>query len=68
MHVWSFCIAAHQAGFDLGRGFVRAPTAADALRLIGHPEANVYPCRPDVDLPHGPGPFYEKDGFRTQSG
>lgn len=62
MHVWSFCIAASQTERDLGRGFVRAATAVDALQRIGHPDVNVYPCRSDVDLPPGPGPFYEKDG------
>ena len=62
MRVWSFCIAASLSEPDRARGFVRAPTATDALQRIGHPEANVYPCMPDVDLPPGWGPFYEQDG------
>lgn len=41
MHVWSFCIAVSQRKADLARGFVRARTAVDALRRIGHPDANV---------------------------
>lgn len=59
MHVWSFCIAASQREPDLARGFVRARTAVEALRRIGHPDANVYQCMCDVDLPSGSGPFYE---------
>lgn len=65
MHVWSFCIATSQTERDLGRSFVRAPTAADALQRIGHPDATVYACMPDIDLPPGHGPFYEEDGCRT---
>ena len=59
MRVWSFCIAASQRERDLARGFVRARTAVEALRRIGHPDANVYQCMCDVDLPSGSGPFYE---------
>lgn len=66
MHVWSFCIATSQTERDLGRGFVRAATAADALQRIKHPDANVYPCMPDVYLPPGHGPFYEIDGCCTR--
>ena len=59
MNIWSFCIAARQDLPDLGSGFVRANTAEEALARIGHPEANVYPCATDVDLPSGRGPFFE---------
>jgi hypothetical protein len=60
MQVWSFCIAASQREPDLAHGFVRAATALESLERIGHPDANVYPCMPDVDLPPGTGPFYNK--------
>ena len=63
MQVWSFCIAASQIEPDRARGFVRAPTTADALRRVGHPDANVYQCMSDVYLPLGFGPFYEHGGL-----
>lgn len=59
MKIWSFCIAARQDLPDLGSGFVRAHTAEEALAQIGHPEANVYACATDVELPPGRGPFFE---------
>lgn len=65
MHVWSFCIAVSKREPDLARGFVRACTAEEALWRIGHPDANVYPCMPDVDLPSGNGPFYEQHVLDT---
>lgn len=36
---------------DEGSGFVRADSAAEALRLVGHPETNVYPCSDGVEVP-----------------
>lgn len=59
MRVWSFCIAASQSEPDQARGFVRAETAGEAFARIGHQDANVYPCMPDVPLPDGPGPFLD---------
>lgn len=66
MHVWSFCIAASQHHPDLARGFVRARTVEEALQRINHPDANIYPCIPDVDLPPGPGPFEDADTLRRR--
>jgi hypothetical protein len=60
MNVWSFCIADNNDEPDPPCGFVRAPTAAEALRLIGDPRANVYACMPDVELPPGLGPFHKR--------
>jgi len=61
MHVWCFCIAATQTEPDQARGFVRAETVTEALARIGHPDANVYACMPDVPLPDGSGPFLETE-------
>lgn len=32
---------------------MRADTAPEAVRLVGHPEVNVYPCHDDVEMPEG---------------
>ena len=52
MPVWCFTIAADQHSPSLGDGFVRAETVEAALGIVGHPEANLYPC-PDESWPDG---------------
>lgn len=53
MAIWCSDIAASTEGPDEGSGFVRAATAEEALWAVGHPEANVYPCCDDVEMPEG---------------
>lgn len=42
MRYWSYCISADPQSPDMATGFVQADTAQEALRQIGHPDANVY--------------------------
>lgn len=64
MAIWGSDIAASTEGPDQGSGFVRAATAEEALRLVGHPEANVYPCCDDVAMPEGAARCGFPDGTR----
>lgn len=64
MAIWSFCVAASLDGPDEGSGFVRADTAAEAVRLVGHPEVNVYPCHDDVEMPEGATVWFLDGGGR----
>ena len=59
MAIWSFCIAASLEDPDEGSGFVHADSAAEALRLVGHPETNVYPCPDDVEMSAGAAVWFE---------
>lgn len=58
MKVWSFCIAATQSEPDKGEGFVVASSPEEALRLIGHPDANIYPCPDDAFDPRDKNPLF----------
>ena len=55
MPVFVYSIAADQDHPSEGDGYIRAETIHDAVALIGHPEANVYPLPADAIWPGGPG-------------
>ena len=59
MAIWSFCIAASTEGPDEGSSFVRADSVEEALRLVGHPETNLYSCHDDVEMPEGEAVWFE---------
>lgn len=67
MKVWSFCIAARRGDEDPPCGFVRASSLAEALELVGHPHANVYPCMDDVDLLDEAGLVHEQPARRSRT-
>lgn len=43
MRTWAFCIAADPAEQAPPSGYVRAATEREALDLLGHRDANLYP-------------------------
>ena len=45
MPVFAYTIAADQDRPSEGDGYVRAETIRQAVALVGHPDANVYPAR-----------------------
>ena len=51
MPVFAYSIAADQHRPSEGDGFVRAETIHEAVALVGHPDANVYPMPPDAVWP-----------------
>ncbi len=55
MPVFAYSIAADQDGPSEGDGFVRAETAEQAVALVCHPDANVYPQPADAVWPGDPG-------------
>ena len=55
MPLFVYSIAADQDRPSEGDGFVRAETAEQAVELVGHPDANVYPLPPDAIWPGEPG-------------
>lgn len=57
MRLWSFAISADPSKPDLATGYVWAGTAAEALRQVGHPDANVYELPIDASsIPDALGP------------
>ena len=67
MAVWSFTIAADQHSPSLGDGYVRAETVEAALAIVGHPDANLYPCPNDTWPPEANGAIvFEQDLARER--
>ncbi len=55
MPLFAYSNAADQTRPSEGDGFVRAETIRQAVALVGHPDANVYPLPADAVCPGEPG-------------
>jgi hypothetical protein len=49
MRIWSFAINAGPSRPDVTIGVIMAETVAEALALIGHADANMYPLPGNVE-------------------